>query len=88
MQYLTRQGCSGNQAGQHTASSTRPHVCDRVMMSHDACTSGTSTVLTVTSLERLKMEALIPAPADCEVRSIIKCLNAQSIEPVEIHRQL
>ena len=43
-----------------------------MMTSHDACTSGTSRVLTVASLQRLKMEALIPAPADCEVRSVIK----------------
>ena len=42
------------------------------MMSHDACTSETSRVLTVASLQRLKMEALIPAPVDCEVRSVIK----------------
>ena len=31
------------------------------------------------------METLIPAPADCEVRSVIKFLNAQSIAPIEIH---
>ena len=36
------------------------------MTSHDACTSGTSRVLTIASLQRLKKEALIPAPADCE----------------------
>ncbi|PNF28924.1 hypothetical protein B7P43_G18320 [Cryptotermes secundus] len=34
------------------------------------------------------MEALIPTPADCEVRSVIKIFNAQSIVPIEIHRQL
>ena len=34
------------------------------MMSHDAYTSGTFWVLTVASLQRLKMEA----PTDCEVR--------------------
>ncbi|PNF17893.1 hypothetical protein B7P43_G02234 [Cryptotermes secundus] len=34
------------------------------------------------------MEALIPTPADCEVWSVIKFLNAQSIAPIEIHRQL
>ena len=34
------------------------------------------------------MEALIPAPTDCEVRSVIKFLNAQSIVPIEIHCQL
>jgi hypothetical protein len=34
------------------------------------------------------MEALIPVPADCEVRSVIKFLNALSIAPIEIHRQL
>jgi hypothetical protein len=34
------------------------------------------------------MEALIPAPANCEVRLVIKFLNAQSIVPIEIHRQL
>ena len=50
-----------------------------------ACTSGTSRVLTVASLQQLKMEALIPAPADCEVRSVIKFLNVQSIAPIEIH---
>ena len=54
-------------------------VYDRVMMSHDACTSRTSRVLTVASLQRLKMEAQIPALADCEVQSVIKFLNAQSI---------
>ena len=64
------------------------HVHDRVMTSHDACTSGTSRVLTVAWLQRLKMEALIPAPGDCEVESVIKFLNAQSIAPIEIHRQL
>ena len=47
------------------------------MTSHDACTSRTSRVLTVASLKRLKLEALIPAPADCEVRSVIKFLNAE-----------
>ena len=34
------------------------------------------------------MEALILAPADCEVRTVIKFLDAQSIAPIEIHRQL
>ena len=63
----------------------RLHVCERIMTSHDACTSGTSRVPTVASLAILKMEALIPAPADCEVRSLIKFLNAQSIAPIEIH---
>ena len=55
---------------------------------HDACTSGTSWVLTVASLQWLKMEALIPSPSDCEVWSVIKFLNAQSIAPIEIHRLL
>ena len=34
------------------------------------------------------MEALIPAPADREVQSVIKFLNVQSIAPIKIHRQL
>jgi transposase len=34
------------------------------------------------------MEALIPAPVDCEVRSVIEFLNTQSIAPMEINRQL
>ena len=63
-------------------------VRDRVMASHDACTSGTYRVLTVAFLQRLRMEAFIPTPADCEMRSVIKFLNAQSIAPIEIHRQL
>ena len=66
----------------------RLYVRDRVVTSHDSCTSRTSRVLTVASLQRLKMEALIPAPADCEVRSVIKFLNAQNIAPIEFHRQL
>ena len=41
------------------------------------CTGGTSQVVTIGSLQRLQMEALIPAPADCEIRLIIKFLNAQ-----------
>ena len=42
------------------------------MISHGACTSETSLVVTVASLQRLILEALIPVPADCEVRSVIK----------------
>ncbi|GFY04040.1 uncharacterized protein TNCV_1198181 [Trichonephila clavipes] len=34
------------------------------------------------------METLTPSPATCEVWSVIKFLNAQSIVPIEIHRQL
>ncbi|GFU69756.1 uncharacterized protein TNCV_1221441 [Trichonephila clavipes] len=34
------------------------------------------------------MVALIPSPATCEVRLVIKFLNVQSIAPIEIHRQL
>ena len=58
------------------------------LLVRDTCTSGTSIVLAVASLQRLKMETLIPAPADCEVWSVIKFLNAQNIVPIEIHRQL
>ena len=36
-------------------------------MLHDTCTSGTSLVLTVALVRWLKIEVLIPAPADCEV---------------------
>ena len=50
--------------------------------------SGTSRVLTVESLQPLKKEALIPEPADCEMRSVIKFLNAKSVAQIEIHRQL
>ena len=31
------------------------------------------------------MEALIPAPADCEARPMIEFLSAQSMVPIEIH---
>ena len=58
------------------------------LVNHNASTSGTSRVLTVASSQRLKMETLIPALANCEVRSVIKFLNAQSIAPIEIRRQL
>ncbi|GBN38082.1 hypothetical protein AVEN_233196-1 [Araneus ventricosus] len=30
----------------------------------------------------------IADPADCEVRSVIRFLNAKKVKPVEIHRQL
>ena len=55
------------------------------MTSHDAYTNRTSRVITVASLQRLNLEALIPAPADCEVLSVIKFLNAQGIAPIEVH---
>ena len=60
----------------------------RALTSHEACTGGISRVPTVASLQRLKMEALILSSADCEVRSLIKFLNAQSIAPIEIHSHL
>ena len=47
-------------------------IRDRAMTSHDVCTSGSSRVLTVVSLQRLKVEVLIPAPADYVVRSVIE----------------
>ena len=58
------------------------------MMSLDACISRSIKVLTVASLQQFKMEALIPAPANCEVRFVLKFLNAQSIAPIEIYCQL
>ena len=66
----------------------RLRVRDRIMTWYKSRTRGTSRLLTVTSLQRLKMEALISAPADCKVRYLIKFLNEWSIEPIEIHRQL
>ena len=57
------------------------------MTSHDSCTSGTSRVLTVASSQHLKLVALISAPADCEVRSMIKFLYTHIGAPNEIHRQ-
>ena len=42
------------------------------MTSHDTCTSDTSRVFTVASSQQLKIEVLIPATADCEMRSVIK----------------
>ena len=38
------------------------------------------TIITVVSLQRLKMEALIPAPADREVRSMIKFVKLQKFQ--------
>ena len=58
------------------------------MTSHDTCTSGTFRVLTVASLLWLKIEAPIPEPADCEVLSVIKFLNAQNPTSIENHRHL
>ena len=50
----------------------------------DACTKGTSQILTLASLQRLKMEALIAVPAYGEVRSVKKIFNTQSTAPIEI----
>ena len=52
------------------------------MTSHGAGSSGIYRVLTVALLQRLKMEALIPAAIDSEVRSVIMFLNVQSIAPI------
>ena len=60
-------------------------LCEAML--HDTCTSKTSRVLTVASLQRLKMEALLPAPANCEVQSMIKFSNAQSRATIKIHCQ-
>ena len=50
-------------------------ACTRRVTTHDACTRGASLVFILASLQRLKMEALILAPADCEVRCMIKFLH-------------
>ena len=61
-----------------------------VMTSHDACTNGTSRVLTLTSLQRAAAVEIGGSNFSCrrdgEVRSAIKFLNAQSTAPIEIHR--
>ena len=62
-----------------------PQLINHLLYEVTACTSR---VLTVTLLQWLKMGALIPAPADCEVQSMIKFLNAQSIAPIKISLQL
>ena len=72
-------GILGHQAGQHTAFSTGLRVRNRVMTSHD----GTSRVLTVPSMQWLKMEALIPSPANCD-----KGFECTKYAPIEIRRQL
>ena len=43
-------------------------IRDRVFTSRDSCTSGTSRVHTVATMQQLKMESLIPASIDFEVR--------------------
>ena len=52
----------------------RLRVRDRVITSHDVCTSETSLVLIVASLQRLKMEwrLLFNHPPTVEVRSVIE----------------
>ena len=70
----------------HSSLSFQTIYCEkrlRVRENDVACTSRTSRVLTVASLQLLKMKALILTPADYEMRSIIKFLNAK----IEIHRQ-
>lgn len=47
-----------------------------------------SRVVVVALQQWLEMAALIRSPAACEVRSVIKFLNAQNKEPIEIHRQI
>jgi hypothetical protein len=31
---------------------------------------------------------MIERPADCEIRSVIRFLNARNVKPVDIHRQI
>ena len=50
--------------------------------------AGFPRVLTVASLQWLKMEALISGPTNCEVWSVMKFLNAQTIALIKIHHQL
>ncbi|KAJ4438595.1 hypothetical protein ANN_14542 [Periplaneta americana] len=45
-------------------------------------------MLTEENLDDKAMDVPIPAPAACEVWSVIKFLNAQGIAPIEIDRQL
>ena len=52
-------------------------------MSHDACTSGSSRVLTIASLLWLQIETLIPAPADYEALSVINRLE-MSVQETQI----
>ena len=40
------------------------------------------------SLDLAAMELLITLPAKCELREIIRFLNAKAIKPIKIHRQL
>jgi transposase len=37
---------------------------------------------------RYKMNKKIDNPADCEVRSVIRFLNAQNVRAIDIHRQI
>ena len=50
----------------------RTRMADEHVPYYRALISGNFRVLTLVSLQRLKMEALIPAPADVEMRSMIK----------------
>ena len=34
------------------------------------------------------MFKMIERPADCEIRSVIRCLNARNVKPADIHRQI
>ncbi|KAJ4438533.1 hypothetical protein ANN_14478 [Periplaneta americana] len=52
------------------------------------CQPDRSRLVSVAWQQWSEMEALIPSPAACEVRSVIKFFNAQSIAPIDIHRQL
>ena len=85
-------GCVFNHNGNYTRDvhkvrfpfASKPFVAWRgcvyviVVTSHDAFSTGTSRVFRVASVQRLKVEALIPAPTNCEMHSVMKFLNAQS----------
>ncbi|KAJ4429991.1 hypothetical protein ANN_22195 [Periplaneta americana] len=59
-----------------------------LMMLVKMITPDSSRLVPVAWQQWSEMEALIPSPAACEVRSVIKFFNAQSIAPIEIHWQL
>lgn len=64
--------------------------CDSVSLVHsraaDAITAKFSCVYI--SEGALKMFQTISGPADCEVHSVIRFLNARNMNPAETHRQL
>ncbi|KAJ4444150.1 hypothetical protein ANN_05939 [Periplaneta americana] len=79
---VTLSNCVENDTRSHCKSTGFPNMCSHNVVS-TGCNKSPLCILCY-----FKMNDVIDNPADCEVRSVIRFLNAQHLKPAEIYRQL